>query len=91
MRSPLADGYPPVPYVYPPMADRKLIETKKGLSVMESPFSETVTRMGSTQKYRCWLIIRDLQNHPIKKANFSIKLIQRTLLFCRCKGRQKVR
>ena len=46
MRSPLADDYPPVPYLYPPMADRKLIETKKGLSLTESPFSETVTRMG---------------------------------------------
>ena len=46
MRSPLADGYPPVPYLYPPMADRKLMETKKGLSLTESPFSETVTRMG---------------------------------------------
>ena len=46
MLSPLADGYPPVPYLYPPMADRKLIETKKGLSLTESPFSETVTRMG---------------------------------------------
>lgn len=56
---------------------------------MESPFSETVTRMGSTQKYRCWLIIRDLQNHPIKKANFSIKLIQRTLLFLGAKVSKK--
>ena len=46
MRSPLTGGYPPVPYLYPPVADRKLMETKKGLSVMESPFSETVTRMG---------------------------------------------
>ena len=26
------------------------METKKGLSVMESPFSETVTRMGSQTK-----------------------------------------
>lgn len=65
-------------------------KTKKTSKILEV-FFRIVTRMGSTQKYRCWLIIRDLQNHPIKKANFSIKLIQRTLLFCRCKGRQKVR
>lgn len=38
MRSPLADGYPPVPYVYPPVADRTF-EGVKVLLILQTAFS----------------------------------------------------